>query len=936
MKKNSLIYFLVFFSIFTVFAQQTIIKGSVKDAVSFEAISEVSVTIEETNQTINTDTNGVFVFSTHVPLGEHFLKISKIGYITKRYPITVNENRTVNITDMTLETDLSVSEDMFTIMLSDDELNDDSNGVDNISGLLSSSMDIFQRTAAFEFSSSFFRVRGLDSENASILINGIEMNKIFDGRPQWSNWGGLNDVVRNQELSAGLSPSAYNFGGVLGSTNMNIRASHYRAGGQITYSSSNRTYTNRAMASYATGLMNKGWSVAFMLSRRWGNQGYQDATFYDSNSFFTSIEKQFNSAHSVNITTIYAPNRRGKASPNTQEVFDLKDIKYNEYWGYQDGKKRNSRVKEVKEPIIMLNHYWNISQKTRLNTNVGYQFGEIGNSRIDYPGGANPSPTYYQDLPSDFLYDGDLAGAYEAEQTFMNKGQIDWNRLYDANITNNLMSANAAYVLYDDKTDDNQLSINSILNSEINEHIIINAAINYKKLESENYAEITDLLGSTTGVLNIDNFSNSAYNVLEPGYTAFQGDKFKYNYKLMANEISGYAQAQFKYNKIDFYLSASLAKTDYQREGLYKNGNQITVVNGVENDNSYGKGDKLDFTGVGAKAGLTYKITGKHVVDINAGYSTHAPSMRNTFTNARESHDYIGFINGIKNPDINLTEEKTTLFDASYIFRSAIVKAKLTGFYSIMKDVNEIAFFFTQGNSTGFIQEIITGANKRNIGVEFGIEAQITPTIKLKSAGSVGDYIYDNNPIFYSTSTSENFIDVQDGGDMVNTSGQTGISYLKNYKVAGGPQTAYSVGFEYRDPDYWWFGATANFFADTYVDVSPKARSDFFYKDADGLPFNDYDENIARELLKQEQFQNYMVINLVGGKSWKLSDKYVGFFASLGNLLDKEYKTGGYDQARFSDYRSLKEDVEATKRRFGPKYWYARGANYFVNVYVRF
>ena len=79
---------------------------------------------------------------------------------------------------------------------------------------LSASQDIYQRTAAFEFSSSFFRVRGLDSDNGSVLINGIEMNKLYNGRPQWSNWGGLNDVMRNQELTSGLTPSAYNFGGI--------------------------------------------------------------------------------------------------------------------------------------------------------------------------------------------------------------------------------------------------------------------------------------------------------------------------------------------------------------------------------------------------------------------------------------------------------------------------------------------------------------------------------------------------------------------------------------------------------------------------------------------------------------------------------------------------------------------------------------------------
>ncbi|WP_456438668.1 carboxypeptidase regulatory-like domain-containing protein [Psychroserpens sp.] len=939
MKKSIFIFLLGIFSFSTAFAQQTLVTGSVKDAVTNEPMSDVTITIEETLQTATTNELGEFTFSSNVPLGEQVLKISKIGFVTKRYPIVVNEGETVNITDMTLDIDVSDSVDLFTISLSDDELDDDTSGADNISGLLQSSLDIFQRTAAFEFSSSFFRVRGLDSDNGSVLINGVEMNKLFNGRPQWSNWGGLNDVMRNQELTSGLTPSAYNFGGILGTSNISTRASKYRQGGRITYSSSNRSYTNRLMASYNSGIVEGGWAYSFAIGRRWGNEGYQDASLYDSNSFFASIEKKINDKHSLNFTSIYAPNRRGKSSPNTQEVYDLKGTKYNEYWGWLDGKKRNSRIKEVEEPVLMLNHYWDISSKTSLNTNVAYQFGKLGNSRLDYSGGGNPSPSYYQDLPSFSLADPDgpdYANAYIKEQNFINDGQIDWNRIIDANLNNNLSGSSAAYVLYEDRSDDKQLTVNTIFSSELNDNILFNASVNYKRLKSENYAEIIDLLGSTTGLLNVDSFSQNSYDENNPDYIALEGDKFRYNYELSANVISGYAQGQFKYNKVDFFLAASITKTDYQREGFYKNGNQITTVAGEEIDNSSEKGDKIEFTGIGAKGGFTYKITGKHLLDFNAGYITKAPSIRNTYTNSRESHDYVGVINGEKSDLIDITEEKLTSFDASYIFRSSIVKAKLTGFYTKIEDANEVSFFFNSGSNGGFLQETVANANKRHIGAELGIEAQVTPTIKLKAAASVGDYTYDNNPLIYTTSTSEDFIENEDPDNVTNTSGKIYKSSLDGYKIAGGPQRAASIGFEYRDPDYWWFGATANFFSNAYVDVSPLARSESFYLDTDELPFNDYDEDVARGLLKQEKFDDYMVINLVGGKSWKIDQYYIGFFASVGNLLDKQYKTGGFEQGRTADYRELRDDTSNPKRVFGPKYWYGRGTNYFVNVYFRF
>ena len=811
--------------------------------------------------------------------------------------------------------------DLFSISLSDDELSDDTSAADNISGLLNSSMDIFYRTAAYEFSSSFFKVRGLDSDNAIVHINGIKMNKLYNGRPQWSNWGGLNDVLRNQELSNGSIPLKYNFGGILGSNNINIRASEYGQGGRITYSSSNRSYSNRLMATYNSGMLEKGWAYSISIGRRWGNEGYQDASFYDSNSAFLSVQKIFNNKHSLNLAAIYAPNRRGKVSPNTQEVYDLKGIRYNEYWGYHDGEKRNSRVKRVVEPIILLNHDWSIDEKSSLETSIGFQFGEMGNSRLDYAGGGNPSPAYYQDLPSYFLADSngpDYEGAYLAQENFINNGQINWDRIYDANLTNNQSGLNAAYVLYEDRVDDTQLTLNSAYSREINDNIKITTSVNYRSLVSDNFAEISDMLGGYS-YSNIDSFDNLDYNLLSPNSIVSEGDKFKYHYKMNAEELSLFTMMNFTFDKFELYLAGDLTNTTYQRDGIFENE--------ANAGNSAGKGDEINFNGYGVKAGITYKFSGKHILDFNSAFLQKAPSIRNTFTNSRVNHNVVGSdVSGLIN-DSPISEEKIMSFDANYIFRTPIFTGRLTGFYSEVKDANEISFYYADGlvgfeDDSEFIQEILQGIDKKYLGVEFGVEAQIIPTVKLKGAASIGQYTYANNPFLYL------------GAD--NNTVAVGSSNLENYKIAGGPQKAYSVGFEYRDPDYWFIGVTSNFFTNTYLDVSPLTRTQNFYLAQDGLPFNDYDINIARDLLKQERFDDYMVVNMIGGKSWKIDDYYVGFFASINNILDKKYRTGGFEQGRNANYQQLLQDTNKPKRVFGPKYWYGRGTNYFLNLYFRF
>ena len=909
---------LICFSTISGFAQQTTVQGVVKDSQTLEPMSEVMVEIEGSILSTMTNQQGEFSFSADVPDGNQTLILTKTNYLNLYYPIVITSGELVNIGELFLELD-NENDELFTITLSDDELNDDTSGADNISGLLSASQDIFQRAAAFEFSPSFFRLRGLNTDNGNVLMNGIEMNKIFDGRPQWSNWGGMNDVLRSQELSNGLAPSPYNFGGLLGSTNINLRASNYRSGGRITYSSSNRSYTNRLMATYASGMLDGGWAYAFTLGRRWGDEGFQDGTFYDANSFFVSVEKRLNDKHSLNLVGFYTPNRRGKSSPNTQEVFDLKGITYNEYWGWHDGEKRNSRIRRIAEPVIMLNHYWDISDKTSVNTNVAYQFGELGNSRLDYAGGANPSPAYYQDLPSYFLADDDgpdFSGAYIAQQSFQNGGQVDWNRIYDSNLTNNINGDYAAYVLYEDRSDDKQFTANTILESSLNDNLTLNAAINYKRLKSRNFAEIIDMLGSNTGYLNVDSFDQVQFDLQNPDLVVGEGDIFRYNYNIEANVLSGFAQAQFKYNKVDFFLAGSYTATEYQREGLYQT---ETYAN-----NSFGKGRKLSFGGIGAKGGFTYKFSGKHIFNINAGYITKAPSIRNTYTNSRENHAIVGDITGI-----DITEEKITSFDVNYIFRSSSVKARLTGYYTQMQDANEISFYFADGISgvdqgTAFVQEILQGIDKSHMGIEFGMEAQVTPTIKLTGVASIGQFTYDNNPNLVLTSSD--FVEGLNFGE----------SNLKDYRIAAGPQQAASIGFEYRDPNYWWFGTTANFFSNTYIDVSPLTRTQNFYLDTDGLPFNNYEPELARELLRQERFDDYMVINAIGGKSWKIGDKYISLFVSLNNIFNQKFKSGGFEQGRSANYQSLQEDSQNPKRVFGPKYWYGRGPTYFLNLNYRF
>ncbi|MFA7444826.1 MAG: carboxypeptidase-like regulatory domain-containing protein [Flavobacteriaceae bacterium] len=919
---------------FAVFAQQeATITGQVVDAKNQQALRNVVVTLQNTNLMKLTDNEGKFVID-GVASGNYLLEVRSNGYTAQIFPLEVAEGQILDLAVIVLEEDITIEQQLSLITLTENDLGDDNSGSETTSGLLQASRDVFEQTAAFNWGQARFRVRGLDNEYGTVMINGITMNKLYDGRPQWGNWGGLNDATRNQEFTSGSKPNDYTFGGSLGIQHINTRASYHRPGTRISFSGANTNYNGRAMATHASGLNKNGWAYTVSGSYRMANEAHFEGTDYDALSFFASIEKKLNDNHSLNFTGIYAQNSRGKNSPNTEEINDIAGVRYNSYWGYQDGKKRNSRDKDLEEPVFILSHYWKIDENNRLNTNVAYQFGKIGNSRLDYFKADNPDPTYYRNLPSYFttlhtngVHTPDSLGATTAK--FLNNRQINWDAMYYANTHNTLEPGRSVYVLYEDRTDDKLFSANTIFNSKLSDHITLNAGVHYRKLKSENFQELIDLLGGDY-FLDIDPFflgSEQQPDLNNPNRQVGVGDRYGYNYILHADVTEAFTQFKFTYEKFDFYLGQNYSHSQYQREGLYHNG--------IYPETSFGKSEKVLFENFGFKGGFTYKLTGRHLFDVNALHMTKAPTLRNTFSNAR--------LNNAITKD--LTSETVSSLDASYIIRAPRFKGRLTGFYSKIQDATEIGFFFAEGlgmigsgtDGNLFVAEIVRGLDKQNMGLELGAEYQITQTVKATAAVSYGQYIYSNNPNV--AVNVDNLKGVYDLGE----------AKLKNYRQPGMPQTAASLGLEYRSPKFWWIGANANYLDNNYLDVSALMRTDNFFLDPDGpfgLSYTDFIdgngepvsvEETGKEYLKQEKFDAMVLFNVVGGKSWRINNKTFGFFASINNLFDVEYKTGGFEQGRNANFMEVYRDHQGGGyRSFGPKYFYGFGRTYFVNLYINF
>lgn len=784
----------------------------------------------------------------------------------------------------------------------------------NVSGLLQSSRDVFISTAGYTFGQTRFRVRGYDSENTSVSIGGMPLNDQETGRAYWSAWGGLNDVTRWQEIDFGISASPYSFGGVSGVTNIEARASKQRPGTRLTYSAANRSYRNRLMATYNSGMMDNGWALSVSGSRRWAQEGYIEGTFYDAWSYFAAIEKKINNKHSLGFIAFAAPSQAGRSGPVVQEANDLAGSNYyNPYWGYQNGEKRNARVGTYNQPRTILTHYWEPDNTTRITSSVGYFFGRYGSTALEWYDAADPRPDYYRNLPS-YWKDNPTQFDYYTNQWQTNEQfrQIDWDFFYFANSKNLFTIADAygiegnsitgnfsKYVVEDRRNDHNQFQINSNLWKELNPNITINSGVNLSWYKGRTYKVLDDLLGGDFYV-DLDKFAEQDYfdpnlsqnDLRTPNRPVYKGDVFGYDYDANINNFEAFAQANFTYSKMDYYLAATLSYTEFWRTGHMQNGKFP--------DASLGDSEKQNFFNYGIKGGLTYKITGRHFLVANGMYLTRAPYFRDSYISPR-TRDFV--VDG-------LTDEQILSGDIGYVLRAPKIQARATFYYTEFNDQIYSRSFYHE-TLRSFVNYQMTGVDTRSMGAEIGIDYKLTSTINITGVAGLGQLIYNSRPL--ATISQDNNSEILAENREV---------YLKNYYVGGSPQTALSGGIKYNAPKFWWIGANINYFDDMYLEPNPDRRSE-----AAAGAYNSEDLRYE-ELIAQEKLNSAYTIDIYGGKSWRIGNYYIALNLSINNLLNEtDFAFGGFEQFRYDP-----NDMQ----KFPPKYFYLYGTQYFANLSLRF
>lgn len=809
---------------------------------------------------------------------------------------------------------LSTENRMPVFNLGDDDGESDM-GSQDIAGLLQSSRDVFTATAGFSFGPARFRIRGYDGMNTTVLINGIRMNDMETGRAIWAMWGGLNDVTRYMDVQTGLSPSREIFSGIGGYSSITARASNMRKGTKISYAGTNRAYHHRTMISHSTGMMKNGWAVAASASRRWAQEGYVDGTSFDAWAYYLAIEKKINNKHSLSLVGFGAPTYQGLQTLVVQEAYDLTGNNYyNPNWGYQNGEKRNSRVRQTHKPTGMLTHYWDINKSTKLTSTAYVSGGRGGVTRLNWHEARDPRPDYYRYLPS-FQEPGSelfsqLTNSWMNDESIR---QVNWDGMYNANYKNlftvnnvdgiegnNVTGLRSKYILEELRNDHVQGGFNTMFEKRFGEKTVLTAGYTANFFKSKNFRVVKDLLGGDFW-LDIDQFAerdlddpDAAQNDIDnPNRLAREGDRFGYDYDNNVNKHDVFAQVEHDFGKFNGYLAANYSHTAFWRTG--------NVRNGRFPETSIGESEKQKFNNFGIKGGLTYKISGRQYLTLNGGYMTRAPQVQNAFVSARTRNDVV---NG-------LTNEKIATTDLNYNIRYTKLKVRATLYYTEVKDQLWMRTFY-HDEYNALVNYTMTGVDNRHMGLELGVEWNMTSTLTVTGVFAHGESTYNSRPT--ATIARDN------DSELV---AEERTVYLKNYRMGGMPQTAAALGLRYNSPKYWFAGFNVNYFDHIYLDPNPDRRTS---EALEGYITSDPQWN---EIIEQTRLDYGITVDLYGGKSWRLKGgQFINLNLSVSNLLNnRNFRTGGFEQLRYTP-----SDID----RFPPKYGYMFGITFFAMLSFSF
>jgi len=744
---------------------QAKITGEVVDETN-QPLPGASIVVKGTTNGTSTDFDGKFTLQTEANSGT--IVISFIGFQSKEVSFSSSNGKLGTIQ---LQEDDSLDEIILTatsfaidrktpVAVSTLKSADIERklGSQEFPEVLKSTPGVYATKSGGGFGDGRINLRGFNSENVAVMINGVPVNDMENGRVFWSNWAGLSDVTSAMQVQRGLGASKVAVPSIGGTINILSKTSDVQKGGNIIASTGNDGYQKYGFT-LSTGLMDNGLAATVSFAKIEG-EGYIDGTQFKGFNYFVNLSKEINENHKLSFTSFGAPQRHGqRQNRSTIDAYRNSESgnRFNPDWGYKNGQVTHIEDNFYHKSQTSLNHYWTMSDVTSLSTAVYASFGT---------GGGGGTAGTNRDLFSVRLGGSDQP--------------VDLDNIVEINRANGALGSEA--ILRASRNDHEWYGVLSTLKTKISDNLDLIAGLDLRTYTGKHFREVTDLLG---GQYYFDD-----NNVNNPNAALSVGDKMGYNNDGQVGWCGFFGQLEYGTDNFNAFVSTSVQKTSYQRIEYF------LYDLSTEAGRDLATSDKINLNGYSLKGGANFKLDDVQNVFANIGYFER-PAI------------FTAVFNGYNNTKVNADAENEKVFsmELGYGLRGE-------------KFAANVNLYRTQWNDRTFTRNIratetgaedytanLLGVNALHQGVEFDFTYKYSNKLNFTGMLSLGDWKWDNDlddvPVFDENQNEVDRISLP----------------IQGLRVSDAAQTTAALGMLYKFWDKTSVTLDYNYFADLYARI---------------------------------------------------------------------------------------------------------------------
>ncbi len=914
-KRTFLILTLLISSVFS-FGQTISISGIVTDYNIGDPLIGVNVIYGPGMGTV-TGLNGEYTLN--LEPGEYEIEVSYIGFINQKKNITLGEKnlflnfelKTVTLEEVEVVADLARTRETPVAFsnISPAKIEEQLASQD-IPLILNSTPGVYATQSGGGDGDARINIRGFNQRNVAVMLDGIPVNDMENGWVYWSNWFGLDAVMRGTQVQRGLGMSKLAIPSVGGTINITTKGIDAKKGISLKQEVGSAGYL-RTTLGMTTGRMSNGWGVTFAGSYKKGN-GWVDQTWTEGWFYFLRVDKEIGK-HLLSVSAMGAPQKHGQRSyKKRMSAFDRKyaeengmsteyidnlessglavdmGLKYNPNWGYLDrayitetdtvfpGIKETSTANNYyHKPMFSLKDFWSVNEKLYIS-NVLYL--SIGS------GGGNSFSTSTFDVETKQM---NLQNTYNANLNiiapYRNKTNLSEDIMRNA-VNNHFW-----------------LGLLSTFDYKINDAFSLSGGIDLRTYKGEHYREVDDLLGGNyfldTGNENEDNKTTKKY----------VGDKIGYNNDALVRWGGLFAQLKYQNGnlttflnltgsvsgnkRIDYFLPKILTLGDSTFQVSYEEPYETDSIvydytySGLQTNET----DWKYLPGFTVKGGINYNLNETMNVFLNLGYLSKSQRFQNVYN--RENQLFLE----IKN-------EKVKAIEIGYSYVLPRMTFNFNAYYTVWdnKPADRTQYMNDPDDPEIRYTVNINNMNALHKGVEFEFAYRITKNLTFESLLSLGDWKW--------------------------TSADTALIYDDNGKYVGtkpfnakGLYVGDAAQFQNRESLRWeiikglYASGSFTWFGKHYAEFNPLDL------DPEESP-NSFDENGNPR--QSWQIPNYYMVDFHVGYSWQMKKIGLQVRGSVLNALDDSYVTDSQNNDTYLSHGTTDFDANSasvfmgTGRRF--------------------